>query len=51
MYRGSGILGVGVGGGSLAATGVPIAMTLILAFAVVVAGLLMLRWGKVRRGA
>jgi hypothetical protein len=48
MYRGVG--GVGLGGTGLAATGVPIAMTLILAFVVTIAGLLTLRWGKVRRG-
>jgi len=48
MYRGIG--GVGVGGGGLAATGAPIALTLVLAFIVTVAGLLTLRWGKVRRG-
>ncbi len=47
MYRGGGII---IGGGGLAATGVPIAMTLILAFAVVIAGLLLLRWGKIRHG-
>lgn len=51
MYggKGGGVVGVGVGGG-LATTGAPIALTLILAFAVVLAGLLLLRWGKVRRG-
>lgn len=48
MYKGGGI--IGVGGGGLAATGAPIAMTLLLALAVVIAGLLLLRWGKVRRG-
>jgi len=51
MYRGggSGIAGISIGGG-LAATGVPIAISLLLAVALVFAGLLLLRWGKVRRG-
>ena len=48
MYSKGGTAGAGLGG-VLASTGVPIAMSLILAFAVVVAGLLLLRWGKVRR--
>lgn len=49
MYRGGfGIGGVSVGGG-LAATGVPIAITLVLAAVVVLTGLLLLRWGRVRR--
>lgn len=48
MYGRAGIGGVSIGGG-LAATGVPIMMTLIIAFVAVVAGLLLLRWGTVRR--
>ncbi|MEP7177787.1 MAG: hypothetical protein ABI775_01740 [Pseudonocardiales bacterium] len=48
MYRGAG--GIGAGAGGLAATGAPIALTLILALIVTIAGLLTLRWGKVRRG-
>jgi hypothetical protein len=47
MYRGAGGLGAGAGG--LAATGAPIALTLVLAFIVTVTGLLTLRWGKLRR--
>jgi hypothetical protein len=51
MYRGVGGLGAGgAGAGGLAATGAPIALTLVLALVVTVAGLLTLRWGKVRRG-
>ncbi len=48
MYKGAG--GIGLGGGGLAATGAPIMFTLFLAAIVTIAGLLTLRWGKVRRG-
>jgi hypothetical protein len=53
MYGGRGGLGVGgvstTFGGGLAVTGVPIAIVLGLSLAVVAAGLLLLRWGRVRR--
>jgi hypothetical protein len=50
MYGRGGAIGGLTTGGGLAATGVPIAMSVILAFFVVLVGLLLLRWGKVRRG-
>jgi hypothetical protein len=53
MYGGRGTGGVVVGGGTvggLATTGVPIMLTILLAVALVVGGLLFLRWGTVRRG-
>ena len=50
MYRGTGggVVGGGAAGG-LSATGVPIMLSIILAVAFLVTGLLLLRWGKVRR--
>lgn len=48
MYGKGGL--IGGGGVGLATTGVPIAMILILAIIVVLTGLLLLRWGSVRRG-
>jgi len=53
MYGGRGTGGVVVGGGTvggLATTGVPIMLTILVAVALVVGGLLFLRWGTVRRG-
>jgi hypothetical protein len=54
MYGGRGAGGVVVGGGAgvggLAATGVPIMLTILLAVALVAGGLLFLRWGTLRRG-
>jgi hypothetical protein len=49
MYGSRGVGGVAVGAGGLAASGVPIMITLILAVVLVLAGLLLLRWGRVRR--
>jgi hypothetical protein len=50
MYRSSGgaVAGGGAVGG-LATTGAPILLSIILAVAFLVTGLLLLRWGKVRR--
>jgi hypothetical protein len=51
MYGGRGTGGVVVGGGvgGLATTGAPIMLTVLLSFALLLAGLLALRWGAVRR--
>jgi hypothetical protein len=53
MYGGRGTGGVVAGtgaAGGLATTGVPIMLTILLAVALVVGGLLFLRWGTLRRG-
>jgi hypothetical protein len=51
MYgsKGGGVIVGGAAGGGLAMTGAPIAIAVVAAVVLVGAGLLMLRWGRVRR--
>jgi hypothetical protein len=51
MYgsRGGGMIAGGATGGGLAMTGAPIAIAIVSAVVLMSAGLLMLRWGRVRR--
>ena len=52
MYgsKGGGVVVGGATGGGLAFTGAPIAIAIVAAVILVSAGLLMMRWGRVRRG-
>lgn len=51
MYgsKGGGVIVGGATGGGLAFTGAPIAIAVVTAIVLVSAGLLMMRWGRVRR--
>lgn len=51
MYgsKGGGVIVGGATGGGLAMTGAPIAIAIVTALVLLAAGLLMVRWGRVRR--